>query len=226
MKQGQTKPYLCQATDDELYVVKGDSANCDGLTKEWIAAHLAKAFGLNIPNFCLVHIDPDFDRDNKLNYSDNETCFASSYIQGTTEVDINSISQFEQRAIRDLFLFDYWILNDDRNLTIEGGNPNLFVHPNHDTPFVLDHNLAFSSDFNLNTFKNIHLGAKIWRESVDLLVKEEYTPRIEKALSTLDKAIKSLPPEWVANYSLSSIQNEITLPLQRFQHSNFWEDIK
>ena len=59
MAQGRTNPYLCKGDDGKQYVVKGSSATCAGLVKEWIVAHLAKDFGLPIPDFKIAWLDHD-----------------------------------------------------------------------------------------------------------------------------------------------------------------------
>ena len=59
MAQGRTNPYLCEGDDGKQYVVKGSSATCAGLVKEWIVAHLAKHFGLPIPDFKIAWLDDE-----------------------------------------------------------------------------------------------------------------------------------------------------------------------
>jgi hypothetical protein len=55
--QGRTLPYLCRASDGELYYVKGQQTNRSSLWAEWICAHAAAAMGLPIPPFSLVQVD-------------------------------------------------------------------------------------------------------------------------------------------------------------------------
>ncbi|MEI8635068.1 hypothetical protein P4S72_29545 [Vibrio sp. PP-XX7] len=66
-----------------------------------------------------------------------------------------------QMAWKLLFLFDYWIKNGDRNLTQNGGNPNLFIRSDLQSFIVLDHNLAFDVDHDetFNDLKGLHVGS-------------------------------------------------------------------
>jgi len=57
-EQGRTRPFLCRGEDDRLYFVKGRDAGCRSLLCEWLAGHLARAFGLPIPDFSVVQAPP------------------------------------------------------------------------------------------------------------------------------------------------------------------------
>ena len=56
-EQGKSLPFKCVGVDGNLYFVKGQQTNRASLWREWICAHLAQAFGLNIPPFSLVQVD-------------------------------------------------------------------------------------------------------------------------------------------------------------------------
>jgi hypothetical protein len=49
--QGRTTPFLCRASDNQYYYIKGYAATISGLIKEWLGAHLAKSFDLPVPPF-------------------------------------------------------------------------------------------------------------------------------------------------------------------------------
>lgn len=226
MKQGYTKPYLCEASDGKKYVVKGLKATYGGLVKEWISAHLGVQFGLNIPRFHLAFLDNHLDLEQELVDLENEICFASEYINGAKEIQVSMINQFDPEEFRKLFFFDYWIKNDDRNLSEYGGNANLFVTPNEKQPFVLDHNLAFDKSFNLENHKKHHLAAHIWRDHPDLICLDEYKYLIELCLKNIDTTINTLPTEWLERYPHQKIQEDIVKLLLNYQTDEFWEAIK
>ncbi|MCQ9087400.1 HipA family kinase [Vibrio alginolyticus] len=226
MKQGYTKPYLCEASNGKKYVVKGLKATCGGLVREWIIANIGKRFGLNIPPFHLAFLDNHLDGDHELVDSEIEICFASEYISGAKEIQYSMLGNYDPEALRELYFFDYWIRNDDRCLSANGGNANLFVHPSHQRPFVLDHNLSLEANFDITKHKSNHLAASIWDEKPDLVCFDDYKHRIEISLKDIDSVINSLPEEWLERYPRERIEEEIVTPLLRYKTDEFWEAIK
>lgn len=99
--------------------------------------------------------------------------FASEYCNTLQEITYADITRSDQQLLRDLFVFDYWIKNDDRNLSTKGGNPNLFIQQQTGELVVLDHNMAFDKEFDVASFKALHVGTNAWGENHDLFVKDE-----------------------------------------------------
>lgn len=54
--QGTTEPFICRGDDGEIYYVKGAGAGRRSLICEWVAAHLATAFGLPIAGYALAEV--------------------------------------------------------------------------------------------------------------------------------------------------------------------------
>jgi hypothetical protein len=226
MNQGQTAPFLCKADDGHLYIVKGARATPKGLIKEWIAAHLCKEFGLPCPEFSLVYVD---DALVEYGYSDlgSGMCFASKFVPNIQDVTFSQLQKVSKQILQDLFVFDYWIKNDDRCLTQLGGNPNLFFEPLSNQLFVLDHNLSFEPSFSLTNHCELHVGRMAWFEPQQpLLAKSYYEERILSSIAILQEAIDSLPQEWLKHYDLDSINREIIVVLEQYKSEKFWEDIK
>ncbi|GIU52015.1 hypothetical protein TUM4438_43560 [Shewanella sairae] len=223
VSQGMTAPYLCEASDDNQYIVKGSKASPKELMYEWVVAHLGVSFGLPIPPFKKAVADNEFL---KYGIYDLYCCnFASERQKDIQEIRFNQLEALGNNILKDLFFFDYWIQNDDRNLTERGGNPNFFVHQKTLEPFVLDHNLAFNKDFSLAEHKLYHVGAKFWN-GLDLIDREDYEKRIRKCTIVLDKAFKSLPKDWLENDPNGSIEASIRSILNRVNEDEFWEGIK
>ncbi|NOJ26212.1 hypothetical protein F0238_26290 [Vibrio coralliilyticus] len=224
MKQGLTEPYLCKADDTNTYVVKSSNATYAGLVKEWVVAHLGKEFGLPIPSFKIAWLD-----DALLQYNDYNIeagyCFASHYHPNIQEITFNQIEGLSPNLLKDLFIFDYWVKNNDRNLTQYGGNANFFFDQKTQEPFVLDHNLSFSEDFDLNAHIGQHVGASNW-EGLDLVDRQHYEKKFVKAFSVVDNAIDTIPDDWLERYSKETIGNEILSVLERYKDDEFWEGIK
>ena len=53
---GITKPFLCKASDEKTYYVKGKAAGNSGLIKEFISAKLAQTLKLPIPLFQILYV--------------------------------------------------------------------------------------------------------------------------------------------------------------------------
>jgi putative sterol carrier protein len=87
--QGFTKPLHCKLSNEKNYYVKGKRATAAGLIKEWMAANLAHAMNLPIPNFCIAYADKRlidiFDKD----FGHGEV-FASECIEFADEFNYQS----------------------------------------------------------------------------------------------------------------------------------------
>ncbi len=226
MKQGQTAPFLCSADDGRQYIVKGARATPQGLVKEWIAANLAKAFGLPIPEFKIAYVDQELV---EYGYDDlgSGFCFASLFTPNIQDITYAAIPELPREVLRDLFIFDYWIKNDDRFLTKLGGNPNLFFNPINKSVVVLDHNLAFEQNFKTDDHINLHVGRQAWFASQpDMFCRINYEAKFENASSRLDEIIAGLPKEWLEFYQLDSIEREIIVVLRKYNEPDFWEDLR
>lgn len=226
MEQGFTEPYLCRAEDDELYVIKRLNATFSGLIKEWIAASLGKEFGLPIPDFKLVYVDGSLlEYDDELRHSIGAgIAFASKLVGDLQEITYADLLNGNSELLKHIFMFDYWIKNDDRNLSEIAGNPNLFLSQATKEIIVLDHNLSFDKDFDLNSFKDIHVGAQAFNANVDMLLQDEFTTKFSHTLSKLDEIVAQIPEDWKENFdNYDDLLGEIRVILSSFEQTNFWE---
>ena len=226
MEQGFTEPYLCRAEDDELYVIKRANATYKGLVKEWVSASLGKEFGLPIPDFKLVYVDNSLlEYDDELRHNIGAgIAFASKLVGDLQEVTYSDLLSGDSDLLKSIFMFDYWIKNDDRNLSEIAGNPNLFLSQSTKEIIVLDHNLSFDRDFDLNSFKDIHVGAQAFNTNVDMLLEDEFTPKFSHALSKLDEIFAQIPEDWKENFdNYDDFLGEIRVILYSFEQTNFWE---
>jgi len=221
LEQGSTKPFLCVADNGKSYVVKGESTTPRQLIAEFICAHLAKRFGLPIPNFDVAYIDFSLTRYNeeaKSSLGDGEA-FASEFIDGLQEVNYQLMMDRGINLAADLFIFDLWINNYDRILSVKGGNPNVFYQPAKEQLWMLDHNLAFDNDFEFNDFKAHHLGTNAWNQKRDLLSAGHYQSRARKCLADLDEIFSLVPNEWRTS---DDFLEHIRLLLGQINSNNFW----
>jgi hypothetical protein len=223
VSQGMTAPYLCDANDNNRYVVKGSKASTKELMYEWIVANLAAKFGLPIPPFKKAFVDQVFTQYNLYDlYNYN---FASQFQDNIQEIRFDQLAIVDANMLKDLYFFDYWVQNGDRTLTAKGGNPNFFLHQITLEPYVLDHNLAFDKDFSLVDHRDLHLGAQCWN-GLGLLDKVVYEEKLADCLAILDEAIGSLPKDWLDADVDGRIQTSIKGILNRVNNEEFWEGIK
>ncbi|MED5508918.1 MAG: HipA family kinase [Pseudomonadota bacterium] len=226
--QGLTRPALCHGIDGNKYIVKGREAQNIGLKKEYICAHLGQKFGLPIPEFTLATFPNElleFDAELVRRFG-NGPCFASKYYPHLQEFDRSSYSQKNAQFFKDLFVFDYWIKNDDRNFVAEnGGNPNLIVDSKREKIFVIDHNLAFDEHFELESFKQSHAGCKYWFEDqIALFNREAYEQKMSYALQGLEAFVDTMPEEWCEDLPgcLQTINDKLSL----YNTEPFWRSIQ
>lgn len=223
---GRTEPWLCRLSDQQLYYVKGAQAGTKGLLNEAICAFLAKACGFNVPAYQFAWLPPQLMKYHPaarqtLGAGDN-VVFASKQVRYLQELTPSLQQQMPTQFAKDLFLFDYWIKNEDRTLELSGGNPNLFYAAATAEFVVLDHNLAFDPAYNFGQNARLHLAYQHWfTDQHDQLWREYYSPRLEIALTGLAQYAASLPADWLAAEPMYFAHIFATLEL--FKTAGFWE---
>ncbi len=220
--QGMTTPYICKGDDQKGYVVKGCKATRRGLVNEWVVAYLARAFGLPIPNFKKAYVD---DALLAIGYELYNYNFASEFQPSIQDVRYSQLENISPKLLKDLYIFDYWVKNNDRCLTQNGGNPNFFLHQGTNEPFVIDHNLSFDESFCVEKHRDLHVGTSVWY-GLDLVDKQHYEHRFSEALNVFDSAMLSMPDEWFELESKDSIRSKIEVVLREYEHDSFWEALR
>lgn len=229
--QGITRPALCRATDGNEYIIKGREAGNDGLVKEYICASLGRRFDLPIPDFCLITCPEEllmYDSELQKRFAGGP-CFASKYQSHLQEFDRSAYTKCHAQLFKDIFVFDFWIKNDDRYFTAEhGGNPNLLVDSGRDHIYVIDHNLAFASDFDLQSFYKSHVGSKFWHEQQnDMFEQQNYQDKMSHTLECLDEVINELPEEWLINqFGEIDFLQTLKRELEQSSTEEFWSSLK
>lgn len=229
-EQGHTRPYICRASDGELYFVKGSGAGRRSQICELIAGRLAQALGLPIAPFAIVDVPAELIQEggNFLKDLGAGSAFGSLK-KSVTELTLANLDEIPARLQQDVLIFDKWIRNGDRMLGALGGNPNLFLEPGAHALVVIDHNLAFDREFSHQDFLTYHVfNNQVAALAGDFLLRDEYNARISSALEQWLGIIAEIPRGWW--YS----DPEMTLladfdPIQalewlrEFQRDNFWK---
>lgn len=197
-EQGTTRPFLCRCDDERLYFVKGRGAGHRGLLSEWLTGHLAKAFGLPVPEFAVAHapqglvdLHPE-GRD--LGWT---PLFASQRAAFAQDLTVSQRNSVLTALRRDVLVFDWWVRNGDRTLTALGGNPNLLWVAGDRGLVVIDHNLAFDLEFDAAQFAENHaFSDQIPFVFQDLVEPLGYAARFQRALAVWPDACNNAPKAW------------------------------
>lgn len=201
-QQGITKPFLCRGDDDRLYYVKGRAAGCRSLCCEWIAGNLARDVGLPIPEFLIAEVPETLVRDSshsEINDLGSGFVFASLRVEGAQEITWPEAQgcKIDEKAL--VLIFDWWVQNEDRSLSVHGGNPNLLTTPykNKDIKlWVFDFNLAFDLNFSEEKFRSNHLFYDLLSEW-PLGFRQNVTGKMKVAVERLNELFAALPEEWL-----------------------------
>lgn len=224
--QGRSEPYLCVGEDGRNYYVKGRQSGLLTRVKEWICAHLGRAFGLPIPDFRLANISLELLGVTNINLRPIGVGvgFASKEVPLACWFEEANKSKVDDELQRKLLIFDWWIRNDDRNLS----NPNLLWDAANQKMAVIDHNLAFDSEFDPLGFQSSHIFGHHWDTiSSDLVSRSSYQQQLEAALPAFDQALGSMPDEWrwidVEQTMPSTLDiNQLKDQLLRCKADHFW----
>ncbi|WP_312781741.1 HipA family kinase [Acidovorax temperans] len=198
--QGKTLPFICRGDDGETYYVKGAGAGRRSLICEWVAAHLATAFGLPIADYVLAEVPTELITMGvrpDIRELGTGLVFASRLLPHAQELTPTTRDLVPDSTALDVLVFDWWLKNEDRHLTENGGNPNLLWDTTGEKLAVIDHNMAFDPDFSKENFLESHVFAQLWnRVFSDHLLRKEYQNRMMASLHDLPTVRASIPCSW------------------------------
>lgn len=216
-EQGLARPYKCRGEDGLIYYVKGRQTTRACLWHEWICAHLARRFGLQIPPFEIVDICQELQDESPQEWLDLGVgpAFGSRLHPTAVWMEPGNLAMVPPTVQRDVLVFDWWVRNNDRQI----GNPNLLWDVTTKQLVVIDHNQAFDRNFSAVNFMTDHVFASHWHAvSTDMVVQAEYAQRLADALQGLDTDCHNVPSEWhwanaemdvPANFDLNRIKETL-----------------
>lgn len=193
--QGKTIPFLCRAEDERLYYVKGKGTGRRGQFCEWVVAHLARSFGLPVPDFRLVMVSPELLAESPKEHQilGSGYAFASlarSQVQWLEPSFVMDVPCGLRCAV---LAFDWWIKNFDRHYD----NPNLLWSAETKELVVIDHAFAFAEDFWPTIFLEHHIFKDDWTTIMsDTALRREYVERMKSALLGWKDSCAAVPTDW------------------------------
>lgn len=216
--QGVTLPFLCRASDDRFYWVKGRNTGMAGLCHEWIAGQIARDFQLPIPEFSLIEVSQQIVS----NCANEEAAslgagiaFASLHVENAGDLPFYAKNRVDPELRRRLLAFDCWVQNEDRTLGAQGGNVNLLWDQWKRKPWVIDHNNAFDTSFSRQKILRNHVFSEEMHrksESFALAIQDEMRDIHARFASYLS----DLPDEWIGiaqthpDFSLERIEDVVS----------------
>jgi hypothetical protein len=229
--QGVLRPFLCKADNGKRYFVKGRGSGYQAMVKEVVAGSLGRMFGLPVPPFTVIHIPRElisesaFTEIHDLGYG---PAFASQYVEYAQEFSDGNRQRIPQELRTKTFLFDWWIMNQDRILVGGAGNPNLLWTAQDQTMHVIDHNSAFDREFDRQKFLKSHVFTDDRSGVLDRLFRSEAERTMREILGNFDSIWATLPEEWIdpdipRDPELVLDESGIRNILQRFEAEEFWE---
>ncbi|HQQ70702.1 MAG TPA: hypothetical protein PLL92_10370 [Alicycliphilus sp.] len=227
--QGTSLPLLCTGADGQRYYVKGQQTNRSSLWCEWICAHLAQALGLPLPPFSLVQLDEALVRELPKDWQaiGSLPAFGSREQPHTVWLELGIDHKVAPDLQRKVLAFDWWVRNTDRLR----GNTNLLWDTAHQSLIVIDHNLAFSNDFNAAEFIDQHVFADQWPAlAYDLVAQAQHAQWLHGALDAAAKALHLAPKEWLWENSEFDVpakfdRTQALRLLERCATPDFWRAV-
>ncbi|NOQ14547.1 MAG: hypothetical protein GQ583_08755, partial [Methyloprofundus sp.] len=159
--------------------------------------------------------------------NDYDYVFVSEQVEFVSDFRHSLIEAIPIELKRDLLVFDLWIENEDRTLTEKGGNPNLLWSELVDKLYVIDHNLAFYNEFNLESSWECHPFSRNFQLDI---YKSELEERLIKSLQNWSQWWNKIPVEWLEQNEESgkfTFNEQQTLDrLTEEAQGGIWEKIK
>lgn len=189
--QGMSRPYLGRGEDDALYYIKGRQTDRHSIWSEWICAHLANAFGLRLPPFCLVHVSETL-LDEAPHHPTAGWCCRSAdpHCEPTSQTPARPTVAASSPSL------PRWVQTNGHPVVAASQMPG--PHRDYASPelVVIDHNRAFEPEFDAAFFVEHHVFAGSINGLHDLAVQAHYATRLAALLPVFDTACDNAPPEW------------------------------
>lgn len=224
---GVSRPFRCEGEDGRDYFVKLKNAGYECLVKEWVAGRLALEMGLPAASVHQVRIPAELiqGRQEYETALGHGLAFGSLKVEASDRLVLEFIREDADGILSRILLFDWWVRNADRTLSIWGGNPNLLWEMNPGRVVAIDHDNAFDAEFNSAAFWEFHaLRGHI--AAWDPKSRSEMTSWLAEGLERLDQIWAEIPEEWLFDsYGDSRFKlnmSGLQMMLCSFKENDFW----
>jgi len=192
------KPFLCTSEEGRGIYVKTAGNAKDSLIAEWIGSKLAQAMGIACAEATLIDVPQLLARaNNNPDWSDFHAGIGfGSYYLGESFRDLQASDRalLDPQHLAELYLFDYWIKNQDRQMGPSAGNPNTLVNIYDRSDFcIIDHDNAFDSTFDLSLFKQLHIGRDVHEYWLANAARSAWLDKVRVVLPELETIWQDLP---------------------------------
>lgn len=201
-EQGVTEPFICRASDGEIYFVKGKNARRSDLINEFICAAIGRSFGVPIPETRIIWSDPEFVKSTAKYFPDarvlgSGNVFGSRRVTDASEINVSDVDFVSPCDKECIAVFDLWVRNGDRNLSILGGNPNLLWSVSNQKIHAIDHNLAFDESVKPQELSE-HIFIDSLREvATDVEKRSKFEEKFRRCYEMVEGLIVSVPEDWL-----------------------------
>lgn len=200
---GISRPFFGEGDDGHSYFLKRDNISPDQLVVEYVISRLAEECGLPVAPVQIVEIPSDLTRYAIVERAD-EFCpgaaFGSQRIPFADELRVSHLRQVEIEVKMRVILFDWWVRNPDRQLSILGGDPNILWDPTLQSIHLVDHDRCLDPDFNEAKFMREHIFRDV-RHLIGTSIFEKWRTKFESTIYNLGQIWEEIPPEWLEDES-------------------------
>lgn len=200
---GVSRPFFGEGDDGHAYFIKRDNISRDQLVVEYVISRLAEECGLPVAPVQLVEIPSELTRYAIIERPE-EFCpgmaFGSQRIPFADELRTSHLRQIEDEVKARVLLFDWWVGNSDRQLTILGGDSNVLWDPTLQSIHLVDHDRCLDPEFDETEFKREHVFRDV-RPYIEKSVFEKWRTKFESTIYNLGQIWDELPEEWLEDDS-------------------------
>jgi hypothetical protein len=230
-EQGVLRPFLCKGDDGNRYFVKGRGSGYRTLIGEVVGGSIAKMIGLPIPPLAVADVPRELISGSafpEIHDLGHGPAFASRYVEYAQEFSGGMRLKVPRELRIKTFLFDWWIMNQDRILVDGAGNPNLLWTAHDQSMHVIDHNSAFDPQFDRALFLKTHVFTDDRVGILDQALRRDLERTMSEILRDFSSIWANLPEEWTdvdldLDPELVLDETSIHNMLRRFETKAFWE---
>ncbi|MDF1741448.1 MAG: hypothetical protein P1U86_19965 [Verrucomicrobiales bacterium] len=203
---GSSRPFFCEANDDNFYFVKSGNLSPDDLVREFLISRLAEECGLPVAPVKILSVPEVLTTFSILDEPDDFVAgdvFGSQRIPFADDLRASHVSLIEEETRIRCLCFDWWVRNSNRRLDLLGGDSNLLWDPLLNGVYLIDHSHCLDPEFDGDAFKREH-AFRDSRPFIDKKFFKKWRTRFESTIYNLGKLWEEIPESWLVDEEGSS----------------------